>query len=376
MTAVPAQPAYAPPAPPENAGSLPEVLAALQPLTEAERLDARDRARQHVMRLAGPRPARDQFRDYTASEYPRWLTLGVGAMLVIVFAAAANVSVFRLFTAGRDHFLESIGIEWQAAIVGASSFLLAEFMVIAATIALRIYFKGRDRWLMAVPIGLGLLMAFVGNWAISQPQVALTAAGLWSILETATPPAAVLFMAVIGERLILESLRNRHRNEQAFQAALADWQQATAEPERSPAWRRSYANALKEAIREANGSGRGQKERRELMAALRGPEWAALVLREMQADRWFEEAIAAQAADALHPADAQHPAGQEVASATNFTRAGIAPQSPPLPGQTTSRSNGPLPGNGALPSNGALTSNGNGRSPALAGGPLGSASGR
>lgn len=266
-----------------------QALEMLVPLTEEERLDARDRARKNVIRSFGPRPTREQFRDYAASQYPRWLTFGVGLMLVIVFAAAANVSVFRIFTAGRDHFLETIGIEWQAAIVGASSFLLAEFMVIAATIAMRIYFTGRDRWLMALPIGLGLLMAFVGNWTIGQPKIEFTASGLWSILETATPPAAVLFMALIGERLILETLRNRHRNEQAFQAALAEWLKMTAEPEKSPIWRRSYANALKEVIREVNSNGRGQKERREFMQQMRGPEWSVVVMREMQADQWFEE---------------------------------------------------------------------------------------
>lgn len=266
-----------------------QALETLIPLTEEERLDARDRARQNVIRSFGPRPKRDTFKDHAASEYPAWLTYGVGTMLLLVFFAAANVSIFRVFTAGRDHFMETINIEWQAAIVGASSFLLAEFMVIAATVAMRIYFKGRDRWLMLVPILMGLLMAFVGNWAISQPTVEFSAAGLWSILETATPPAAVLFMAIIGERLILETLRNRHRNEQAFQAALAEWQELTAEPEKSPRWRKSYANALKEMLRETNGSGRGQKERREWMQQMRGLEWSVVVMREMQADQWFEE---------------------------------------------------------------------------------------
>ncbi len=266
-----------------------QALEILIPLTEEERLDARDRARKNVIRSIGPRPTRDQFKDYAASDYPRWLSTGVGVMLIIVFAAAANVSIFRVFSAGRNSFLETIGIEWQAALVGASSFLLAEFMVIAATIAMRIYFKDRDRWLMLLPIAMGLLMAFVGNWTISQPRVELSAAGIWALLETATPPAAVLFMALIGERLILEALRNRHRNEHAFQESLAEWLARTAEPEKSPAWPNSYANALKEVLREVNANGRGQKERREFMQQMRGAEWSVVVMREIQADQWFEE---------------------------------------------------------------------------------------
>jgi hypothetical protein len=266
------------------------VLLNIHPLTLEQRSEARETARTLITKSFGPRPRRSQFTDHATSEYPRWLTFGVGGMLLIVFFAAANVSVFRVFTAGRDHFAETINVGWQASLVGISTFLLAEFMVIASTIAQRIYFKGRSRWLMAVPIVMGLAMAFVGNWAISQPELSFSAAGIWSVLETATPPAAVLFMSIIGERIILEALRSRHANEKAYQDALARWQALVDDPEASSKWYRIYASTLRDALKDANLVGRGQKARGEIMANLTGAEWSMLITRELKANEWFDAA--------------------------------------------------------------------------------------
>jgi len=64
-----------------------QALEMLIPLTEEERLNARERARKNVIRSFGTRPTRDQLKDYAASDYP---PISVGLMLVIVFAAAAS----------------------------------------------------------------------------------------------------------------------------------------------------------------------------------------------------------------------------------------------------------------------------------------------
>jgi hypothetical protein len=143
---------------------------------------------------------------------------------------------------------------------------------------------------MAPPILLGLAMAFIGNWVIAQPTVALDAASLWSVLEASVPPAAVLFMAIIGERLILTAIKHRHANERAYQRALVEWKAATAEPEHSPRWRTSYANALKETLRAVNSKGQGSTARREFMATMRGADWSAVVWRELLADEWLDDA--------------------------------------------------------------------------------------
>lgn len=258
------------------------LLKQLVGLTDEQRLDARDRARQVVIRAIGDKPQRESFLHATVSQYPQWFTLLIAGIMVVVFVAAAMPSLFRLYTAGREYFLHGITEENQAAIVGITTFLLAESLVILSTISARVFFTGRARWLFAVPVFMGLAMALVGNWHITRPE------DLFGWLETIVPPLAVLFIAFIGERLILDSIETRHANERAFQQALKDYQVATAEPEKSPRWRAAYANALRDKLIEANGSGSGAKARKELIAGMQSQDWRPLVWREMQADQWFD----------------------------------------------------------------------------------------
>ena len=260
-----------------------DALTQLRRLSESQRLDARDKARANVIKAIGDKPQRAQFDHFTTSDYPVWFSRTIAAFMVIVFVAAGAPSLFRLFTAGRDYFLAGIADNQQAAIVGASTFLLAEFLIILSTIAASVYFQGRRRWMFIVPITLGLAMALVGNWQIAQPT------DVFGWLETVSPPAAVLFIALIGERLALDAIRRKHANERAYQEALAEWKAATAEPESHDRWPSAYANALRQALWRANGrgSGSGSTARQELMQQLNGDDWRELVLREMKAENWF-----------------------------------------------------------------------------------------
>lgn len=301
----------------------PEPLVALQPLTENERLDARDRARRNIRRKmgaqptrdqfnsAGPRPNRERYADTTISEYPAWVTRAIGGMLIIAFAGAFATSAFSVFSAGRDHYLEAMsggaGIEWQAVIVGLAVVLLAEFLTIASVLGSRILLHGKRVWqaVMLLPIAAGVVMAVTANAVISRPD------GFWPWLVTVTPPVSVVFLSLILEQIALTDIKRRHANERAYQLALKEWQAATRQddaafaeamqtwerrvnnPEDAPRWRQTYANALREALQESNSKGRGRAERVELMARLSGSDWAALVLREMRAEQWFEVAEAA-----------------------------------------------------------------------------------
>jgi hypothetical protein len=259
------------------------ILQDLRALTDEERIEAQDRARQIVTLSAGEKPTRDKFDHYGVSHYPEWFTRLIGALMAVVLVAAAMPSLFRLFTAGRDYFLHGIDNHFLAAIVGISTFLLAEFLIILSTISARVYFTGRARLVFVVPIVLGLAMALVGNWTVAKPT------DLFGWLETLVPPLAVLFIALIGERLVLDAIESKHANERAYQEALVSWQAATAQPERSPKYTAAYANALKAALIASNGKNRGGTERRELMATLTNAHWRALVDRELKADEWYTE---------------------------------------------------------------------------------------
>lgn len=265
-----------------------ENLHKLLQLTDEQRIDARDQARQMVVKSLGKKPHRDQFQDTAISKYPAWFMKLVGGFMVIAFVASAMPSLFRLFTAGRDYFSHGIDSGWQAAIVGVSTFLLAEFLIILSTIAASTFYRGKQRLIWVFPVVMGLSMALVGNWVVTKPS------DVFGWLETLIPPLSVLFIALAGERLILESIKTRHANERAFQQAMQAYNQVVNDPEQHSRWQQFHANALKESLRQAQSGGRGTKERLEIVQTLTNQEWASLVKRELMADRWFESVESAE----------------------------------------------------------------------------------
>ncbi len=288
-------------------------------LNDEQRLTAKNEARNIVIAQYGDEPTLENFQrplpslpdrtDYesrTISEYPAWLTKVIGTFMVIVFIAAALPSLFRLYRVGYDYYYMGIQNNLQATMVGVSTFLLAEFLIVLSTVAMRVLFKSNwTRSLFLIPIILGMAMAFVGNWTITQPHDTMA----W--LETIVPPIAVLFTAFIGEQMVLHSIKTRYSNERAYQQdrraieserreqqnsekmqyrdALTNWHNATKEPEQSDYWLSAYANALKTAILTSNDSGRGKSERMEYLSNLSRDEWVALIRKEIEAEQWFKQ---------------------------------------------------------------------------------------
>ncbi len=260
------------------------ILQTLRPLTDAERLAAREVARKNAVKGHGRAPRFEDYERIQVSDFPAYISWVVSILLLVVLFAAANVSVFRVFTAARNHFLETMpGEEGQAQIVGAAMFLLAEFTVVTCIVAQRTLFQNNRtvRISLWIPVSLGVLVAFVGNWTIARPY------NLWGLLETVVPPIAVLFMSLILEELFLRSIYHKHKATVAYETALAKWQQETADPEQLPRFNRSYMEALKDAIRQVNLTGRGASERRELIQSMTPEEWVWPVARELRAEEVF-----------------------------------------------------------------------------------------
>lgn len=253
----------------------------IQPLSDEQRIEARDRAAKIVLKSVGDRPDRKSYLNTSVSKYPVWFTRMIALLMGIVFVASAMPSMFRLFSAGRDYFMLGIQDANQAAIVGASTFLLSEFLIVLSTIAARVYFTGKGQRVFIIPVLMGLAMALVGNWTVVNPH------DVFSLLETIIPVFTVLFVALIGERLVLESLETRHANERAYQEALQSWQIASSTPEQHPRYMPALANALRDALKLTNSEGAGATQRKALMSAFSVDHWKPLVWREMQADQWY-----------------------------------------------------------------------------------------
>jgi D-ribose pyranose/furanose isomerase RbsD len=99
------------------------------------------------------------------------------------------------------------------------------------------------RRLLTTSMGIPTIISLVGNIqvALQVMKIALSHG-----LKHWHRPSLLATAYIIKEQ-ILEAVEVRHANERAFQAALEEWQTATAMPEGYP-----YANALQDALRKAN----------------------------------------------------------------------------------------------------------------------------
>lgn len=251
-------------------------------LNDEQRINAAERARALVIRSVGSEPQWEAFRRAEVGRYPAWVMHVVGALMLVVFLASAAPSLFRLFTAGRDYFMQGINDHAQAVIVGVSTFLLAEFLIILSTVSAKIFFEGRGRFIFVIPVLLGLAMALVGNWTVVQPH------DLFSWLETVVPVVTVLFVALIGEKLLLDAVQRQHEAKRAYARALDEFKLATHDPESHPKYRQLWANQIKRELIAVNSRGTGGQARREYLATLTPDQWRELVNRELEAEDWYQ----------------------------------------------------------------------------------------
>ncbi len=127
---------------------------------------------------------------------------------------------------------------------------------------------------------IATILALTGNIQIALPG---HTSSPFAWLEAVAPPLLVLSTAYVLKEQVLERIEQRHADERAFQAVLAEWRMATAEPENHPNWSQFYANTLRDALLKANA------RRREVLGEMAVDDWRMVVQREMQADRWYEE---------------------------------------------------------------------------------------
>ena len=257
-----------------------EVLTTIQELTDEQRLDARERAQEILLREIGDKPQREQYIGVAVSEYPLGVRRLVAGLMAVVFIAAALPSLFRLYDAGRIAHMDITNNIMQARIVGLSTFVLAEFLIITSTLALSIYAKNWwQRVLFIVAITMGLGVAFVGNWAQVEPDT------LFKLLETIAPPLTVVVMSFVGERLVMDGVKKSHEDERAFQQALAQHQQSVRNIEQHKRWFVTYGRALMGAIRHANTTENGRTKADKLLASMTRRDWRIVVNRELATER-------------------------------------------------------------------------------------------
>lgn len=310
------------------------VLQELIPLTDEQILDAKEQAVALTRRALGEAPDRAQFERYAATRTPRAVALLIGLVLGGAALAAFALSIFRVFTAGRNLFLTHIDDPLQAAIAGAATFLLAELLVIGSMLARAVYFTGASRRAMTLTAGIGVSVALAGNLVISSPPLA--GPPLWAVLfawlDALAPPVAVLLIALAFERMIIDRIQTHQQTEAAYQQAANDWNRQQADPENSELFQKKYfPRALKAAIQAANAHGTGSTRRKEIMSGLRPEHWNWLVLRELRAADWFDPDAVTHENGAL-----QTPYAPVLPSANGHSGRPEVAQADPLPVTTVS----------------------------------------
>ena len=252
----------------------------LRPLTQDQRQAARQAARQAVIRSIGPRPAREQFAHHTISKYPPTVTRLISILCIVLLLAAFTPSAIRLYVIGSQTFGQAVNNSAAMTAVGLATVLSAEIGQVVFSLALATLGTSRSsRRLLYTSMAVATTVSLIGNIQVSLPGHTHSP---FAWLESIAPPVLVLSTAYVLKEQVLESIERRHADERAFQAALADWQAATADPERHPNWPQVYANALRDALLKANS------RRKEALAEMTVDDWRLAVNREMQADLWYE----------------------------------------------------------------------------------------
>lgn len=257
------------------------MLENLRPLTQEQRQAAHRAARQAAVRAIGPKPTREHFSSTTISRYPGSVTRLIAVLCLVLLLAAFTPSAIRLYVIGSKTFGQAVSNEVAQVAVGLATVLSAEIGQVVFSLALAtLGTTFTSRRLLYASMGMCTAVSLAGN-------IQITLLGheqsVFAWLEAVVPPLVVLSTAYVLKGQILETIEHRHTTERAYQAALADWQAATAEPEQHPGWTQFYANALQDALRKANA------RRKELLAAMTQDDWRLTVHREMQADLWYEE---------------------------------------------------------------------------------------
>jgi hypothetical protein len=253
----------------------------LRPLTQEQRQAACQAARQTVVRSIGPRPVREQFAHHTISKYPPSVTRLISILCIVLLLAAFTPSAIRLYVIGSQTFGQAVNNSAAMTAVGLATVLSAEIGQVVFSLALATLGTSRSsRRLLYVSMTIATILALTGNIQIALPG---HTSSPFAWLEAIAPPLLVLSTAYVLKEQVLETIEQRHADECAFQAALAEWQAATAKPEQHPHWSQVYANALRDALLKANS------RRKEALAEMSVDDWRSVVFREMKADLWYEE---------------------------------------------------------------------------------------
>lgn len=266
-------------------------LQVIRPLTQEERIQATNKAKEAVRASYGNAPEREDYVGYVSQM--TWVDKLIWLLCIVVLVSAFVLSAMRLYFIGYETFLHSIADENSAKAAGAFIVILAETTQVISALALA---KVKDRkFRLALHfVSLGATaIAIVGNLQVVKPfamtepfsEAPQELRNPFAWLEALLPPLFVLAMAHVLKHQLLDALAMHEAQKTAYERALQEWQRnISRDASMHPEWSRFYANALRDALSKANGRTKAGKD---ALPQLTVADWRALVYREMQAENWY-----------------------------------------------------------------------------------------
>lgn len=281
-----------------------DAFAKVNALTQEQREHAYEQAR---LRIAGSKPQPTQkpelqdFLRHTESHYPQWVTVLVRVLTVFTLIVVFLPSAMRLHAVALQTNMDIDSIKHSV----PSAYLAAIATVIMAEIGQTIMSLASattQSWTQKAALTFGAIIctfiALSGN-AIAMADTATS--NVFAFLETFAPPILVLILASIIKAQMMDAIAAKYNARVAYGQAVTQWQNENAYMEQlwntayanatdTPAYATVLADALREALRNAN------KQSKAVLRSLTVQDWRALVLRERAAGEWWRQAeIEAQA---------------------------------------------------------------------------------
>jgi hypothetical protein len=253
----------------------------IRPLTQEQRQAARQAAHRAVINTIGAKPTREQFMNTTISKCPPAIARLISGLCLVLLLAAFTPSAIRLYVIGSQTFGLAVPNQFAETAVGLATVLSAEVGQVVFSLALAtLGTSPSSRWLLHGSMAIATMVALTGNIQVS---LLGHTDSPFAWLESIAPPILVLSTAYVLKEQALAAIEMRHANEQAYQAAVAEWQVAAATPEEHSQWPQFHANALRDRLWKANN------RRKETLSQMTRDDWRAAVTREMHADLWYME---------------------------------------------------------------------------------------
>lgn len=258
-------------------------LELLRPLTQEERMQAMQNAKDSLRRSFGDAPKYEQYAMQYASKHPAGVRRTVTVLCIIVLSAAFALSAMRLYYIGSETFGASIPDAHSMVIAGIATVLLAEAAQLVSTLALAMFGETRSaRYILYATASGATCIALVGNAQVALPGHASNA---FAYLDAFVPPLLVIGIGHILKYQWLHSIEQKHEINQKYDHALEQWQgRVNADALKHEDWMTFYANALRDELRRVNAR---IPAARAALPKLDIADWRALIQREIGADQWF-----------------------------------------------------------------------------------------